>query len=127
LQITHDGSSSIWLEAPSSSDLSEGMIAVYRYVLFAELNVFLRTLLIFRPMGDTELLFLLANGHLPATQPYQAIMEGGSGRDYATKYLTGKKFTDTHPTTVVEFVIPVCRRFSLLFFCSALFRANELG
>jgi hypothetical protein len=68
-------------------------------------------------MGDTELLYLVSHHCLPTTQPYQAIMEGESGRDYATKYLTGKKFTDTHPTTVVEFLIPVrCSPLYLLLF-----------
>eukprot|EP01119_Soliformovum_irregulare_P001668 TRINITY_DN11400_c0_g1_i1.p1 TRINITY_DN11400_c0_g1~~TRINITY_DN11400_c0_g1_i1.p1 ORF type:complete len:176 (-),score=29.36 TRINITY_DN11400_c0_g1_i1:43-570(-) len=85
--VTHRGSSSVWLDA-ASSEPPIGMINVYR------------------PMGDTEILYLVQNGILPDTQPYQAIMEGESGRIYAEKYLNGKKWTDTHPTTVVEFTVP---------------------
>lgn len=60
-----------------------------------------------RPMGDLEVKYLIEHKLLPDTQPYQAIIEGQVGRAYATKYLTGKKWTDTHPTTVVEFTTPV--------------------
>ena len=56
-------------------------------------------------MGDTELLFLLQYNQLPDTQPYQAIIEGERGRVYAEKYLNGKKWVDSCPTTVVEFVV----------------------
>jgi len=87
--VTHEGSSALWLEAPSSLNLPEGKTCVYR------------------PMGDIEMLYLVQNKILPITQPYQAIIEGQVGREYATKYLTGKKWTDTHPSTVVEFVVPV--------------------
>ena len=87
LNITHHGSSSIWLEAPSSSP-PEGRINVYR------------------PMGDAEARYLVEHGELPDTQPYQAIIEGENGRLYANKYLTGAKFTDSHPTTIVEFCAP---------------------
>ena len=52
--ITHDGSSSIWLEAPSSSPPA-GRINVYR------------------PMGDTEATYLVEHGELPDTQPYQTL------------------------------------------------------
>ena len=38
--------------------------------------------LVYRPMGDTEVQFLIANGQLPDTQPYQAIIEGHNGRLY---------------------------------------------
>ncbi|KAL0488736.1 hypothetical protein AKO1_015829, partial [Acrasis kona] len=85
--ITHHGSSSIWLESPSSV-VPPGKLSV------------------FRPMGDKEVLFLIENNQLPSTQPYQAIIQGEPGREYSTKYLTGAKWTDTHPTTVVEFVCP---------------------
>jgi len=61
----------------------------------------------YRPMGDIELLFLLAHNALPSTQPYQAIIEGKAGRAYAEKYLTGAKWVNTAPTTVVEFSTPV--------------------
>jgi len=87
--VTHEGSSALWLEAPSSLNLPEGKTCVYR------------------PMGDTEILYLVQNKVLPTTQPYQAIIEGQVGREYAAKYLTGKKWTDTHPSTVVEFIVPV--------------------
>jgi hypothetical protein len=58
-------------------------------------------------MGDAEFAHLLRLGALPATQPYQAVMEGEPGRAYAEKYLNGKKWVDTMPTTVVEFALPV--------------------
>uniref|UniRef100_A0A0G4GVS9 Uncharacterized protein n=1 Tax=Chromera velia CCMP2878 TaxID=1169474 RepID=A0A0G4GVS9_9ALVE len=88
--VTHQGASSVWLhaESSSSSEVPETHTRVYR------------------PMGDEELGFLLQHGQLPPTQPYQAIIEGDNGRVYAEKYLNGKKWVDTHPTTVVEFVVP---------------------
>ncbi len=58
-------------------------------------------------MGDAEMGHLLIHGVLPSSQPYQAIIEGDVGRIYAEKYLTGHKWVDTHPTTVVEFSIPI--------------------
>ena len=61
--------------------------------------------LLYRPMGDAEAGHLLAHGALPSTQPYQAVMEGAAGRSYAEKYLSGKKWVDTAPTTVVEFCL----------------------
>eukprot|EP00696_Hemimastix_kukwesjijk_P014450 gnl/Hemi2/28457_TR9417_c0_g1_i2.p1 gnl/Hemi2/28457_TR9417_c0_g1~~gnl/Hemi2/28457_TR9417_c0_g1_i2.p1 ORF type:complete len:173 (-),score=68.80 gnl/Hemi2/28457_TR9417_c0_g1_i2:292-810(-) len=42
----------------------------------------------------------------PSTQPYQAIIEGPPGREYSEKYLNGKKWVDSCPTTVVEFTPP---------------------
>merc|ERR1711972_1128265 len=57
-------------------------------------------------MGDVECAFLLANGILPDTQPYQTIVEGVGGRRYAEKYLRGHKSVDSSPTTVVEFTMP---------------------
>lgn len=57
-------------------------------------------------MGDAEILFLLSENLLPSTQPYQAIIEGQVGLEYALKFLNGKKKVDTNPTTVVEFCIP---------------------
>ena len=85
--VTHGGASSLWLEAASSTP-AEGLTNVYR------------------PMGDAEVLHLVAHGTLPATQPYQAIIEGDAGRGYAMKYLNGKKWVDTAPSTVVEFTVP---------------------
>lgn len=85
--VTHHGSSSIWLET-RSSEPPQGRVNVYR------------------PMGDREATFLIQNHQLPDTQAYQAIIEGENGRIYANKYLTGVKFTDTHPTTIVEFTVP---------------------
>ena len=57
-------------------------------------------------MGDREFAHLLAHGVLPATQPYQTIVEGAAGRQYAERYLRGSKWVDSSPTTVVEFVCP---------------------
>ncbi len=85
--ITHYNSSSVWLAAPSSIPPS------------THTNVY-------RPMGDIEAKYLVEKKLLPDTQPYQAIIEGEEGRNYATKYLNGTKWTDTHPTTVVEFTAP---------------------
>ena len=76
--ITHQGSSSIWLEALSTSPPS-GRTNVYR------------------PMGDIEVIYLVEHGELPSTQPYQAIIEGENGRLYANKYLNGTKWTNTNP------------------------------
>eukprot|EP01089_Gocevia_fonbrunei_P015185 TRINITY_DN4368_c0_g1_i1.p1 TRINITY_DN4368_c0_g1~~TRINITY_DN4368_c0_g1_i1.p1 ORF type:complete len:155 (+),score=20.74 TRINITY_DN4368_c0_g1_i1:45-509(+) len=86
--ITHKGASAIWLEALSSAH-QPGKTIVYR------------------PMGDTEAVYLVQHKELPDTQPYQAIIEGANGRDYANKYLTGQKWTDTNPSTIVEFVAPI--------------------
>ncbi|CAF2860536.1 unnamed protein product [Rotaria sp. Silwood2] len=85
--ITHHGSSSILLEALSSSP-QPGQTIVYR------------------PMGDTEVKYLVEHGELPDTQPYQAIIEGENGRLYSNKYLTGGKWVSSHPTTIVEFCAP---------------------
>lgn len=94
LNVTHHGSSSIWLEAASGLPSPD------------------RTF-VYRPMGDREVLYLVENGELPSTQPYQAIIEGEKGRSYANKYLTGAKWTDTKPTTIVEFDAP-CALIELL-------------
>ena len=85
LNVTHSGSSSIWLEAASTIASSDQT-------------------LVYRPMGDTEVRYLVEHGELPNTQPYQAIIEGENGRAYANKYLTGAKWTNTRPTTIVEFL-----------------------
>ena len=61
---------------------------------------------VYRPMGDPEFAHLLEHGMLPATQPYQTIVEGAAGRLYAERYLRGSKWVDSSPTTVVEFVCP---------------------
>eukprot|EP00455_Lapot_gusevi_P018682 TRINITY_DN2023_c0_g3_i1.p1 TRINITY_DN2023_c0_g3~~TRINITY_DN2023_c0_g3_i1.p1 ORF type:complete len:175 (-),score=4.85 TRINITY_DN2023_c0_g3_i1:106-630(-) len=84
VNCTHPGSSSIWLDAPSSQPDPDHTC-------------------VYRPMGDAETLYLVEHNQLPNTQPYQTIVES---RDYAEKYLNGKKWVDTHPTTVVEFVAP---------------------
>ncbi|KAL6065520.1 Peptidylprolyl isomerase [Balamuthia mandrillaris] len=87
--VTHRGASSIWLEAPSSPmPPKPGHTLVYR------------------PMGDAEVLHLVQHNRLPDTQPYQAIIEGPVGREYAEKYLAGRKWVDTSPSTVVEFDPP---------------------
>eukprot|EP00054_Salpingoeca_dolichothecata_P001161 m.18336 g.18336 ORF g.18336 m.18336 type:complete len:191 (+) comp11818_c0_seq1:16-588(+) len=88
LQFERLGSSALWLTAPSSSPPP------------THTNVY-------RPMGDSEILFLVKNNALPATQPYQAIIEGEPGRQYAEKFLTGLKWVDTSPSTCVEFTIPL--------------------
>ena len=85
--VTHTGSSSVWLDAPSSVPAAGDTV-------------------LYRPMGDLELEYLLAHGALPSTQPYQAVIEAAAGRVYAEKYLNGKKWVDSAPTTVVEFTIP---------------------
>lgn len=85
--ITHPGSSAIWLEALSSVP-KQGKTNVYR------------------PMGDEEAKYLWEKKELPSTQPYQAIIEGPNGRAYSDKYLSGQKWTDTHPSTIVEFTVP---------------------
>ena len=69
--ITHRGSSSIWLEAKCSVPVHTDLCNVYR------------------PMGDVEVVYLMEHGVLPDTQPYQAIMQGPAGRVYADKYLNG--------------------------------------
>jgi hypothetical protein len=84
--ITHQNANAIWLYAPSSIP-RDGYVNVYRV------------------MGDIELLFLLNNNFLPNTQPYQAIVEGETGRKYMEKYLNGIKYVDSKPTTIVEFTI----------------------
>jgi hypothetical protein len=88
VDITHAKSTSKWLHADSSTPLV-GFVNVYRV------------------MGDIELLYLLEHHQLPATQPYQAIVEGEEGRRYMEKYLTGQKHVDTSPTTVIEFTIRI--------------------
>ena len=92
--VTHARASSVWLRARSSS------------VAAAEHSSSAATTTVYRPMGDGEARHLVAHGVLPATQPYQAIIEGERGRVYAEKYLLGRKKVDTCPTTVVEFLAP---------------------
>lgn len=88
VDVTHDGSSSIWLSAKSARPTDGSYTQVYR------------------PMGDEECGHLLEHGVLPDTQPYQTIVEGEGGRVYAEKYLRGHKSVDSSPTTVVEFAAP---------------------
>eukprot|EP01080_Neovahlkampfia_damariscottae_P008648 gene8648-595_t len=83
--ITHKGSSSVWLESEATKELKDDETLVYR------------------PLGDNELMFLLQNNQLPDTQPYQTIVEGEAGLIYSEKYLNGKKKTDTYPSTIIEF------------------------
>jgi hypothetical protein len=85
---THKGASAIWLKTVLSTPENDKTT-------------------VYRPMGDSETRYLVENGILPDTQPYQAIIEGENGYEYAFKYLSGKKHTDTHPSTIVEFIAPV--------------------
>ncbi|AYV77817.1 MAG: hypothetical protein Edafosvirus1_148 [Edafosvirus sp.] len=85
--ITHKGATSAWLDAPSSPDIPD-----YTHV--------------YRVMGDIELLYLIKNNKLPDTQAYQSIQEGPRGREYSEKYLNGRKWVSTNPTTVIEFTCP---------------------
>jgi hypothetical protein len=85
--ITHHGSSSIWLEALSSSPPA-GRTNVYR------------------PMVDREVTHLIEHGELPDGPSYQAIIEDENGRLYADKWLTGKKRNKAPRTTIVEFCAP---------------------
>lgn len=83
---THANATSVWLHADSSVPNAEnGQTNVYRH------------------MGDLEFAYLQAHNQLPDTQPYQTIVEGEQGRRYCEKYLNGKKWVDSNPTTVVEF------------------------
>ena len=86
---THAGATALWLHAPST-----------------QLDADAAESLLYRPMGDKELLHLVSRGTLPDTQPYQAVIEGKGGRVYAEKFLTGRKWVDSRPTTVVEFRVP---------------------
>eukprot|EP00930_Biecheleria_cincta_P072070 TRINITY_DN5950_c0_g1_i1.p1 TRINITY_DN5950_c0_g1~~TRINITY_DN5950_c0_g1_i1.p1 ORF type:complete len:332 (+),score=43.70 TRINITY_DN5950_c0_g1_i1:28-996(+) len=88
VDITHSGSSAIWLSTESALLEDDSKALVYR------------------PMGDMECHHLLTSGTLPDTQPYQTIVEGKEGRIYAEKYLRGHKSVDSSPTTVVEFAAP---------------------
>jgi len=88
VDITHEGSSAIWLSAESSMPSDESLTLVYR------------------PMSDNECAHLRVHGTLPDSQPYQTIVQGDEGRIYAEKYLRGQKSVDSSPTTVVEFAAP---------------------
>eukprot|EP01112_Ceratiomyxa_fruticulosa_P014660 TRINITY_DN4213_c0_g4_i4.p1 TRINITY_DN4213_c0_g4~~TRINITY_DN4213_c0_g4_i4.p1 ORF type:complete len:174 (-),score=25.17 TRINITY_DN4213_c0_g4_i4:213-734(-) len=85
--VSHEGASSLWLSG-KCSEVTEGKAIVYRV------------------MGDIEFQYLLSNNVLPDTQPYQTIVEGQAGLEYCEKYLNGKKWVDSIPTTVVEFECP---------------------
>ena len=85
---THPNASAVWLHGASGIPLA-GQTNVYR------------------PVGDVELQYLFTHNKLPGTQPYQAIIEGTAGRAYAEKYLSGAKWVNTAPTTVVEFSVPI--------------------
>eukprot|EP00961_Rhodomonas_salina_P055213 741780-Rhodomonas_salina.1 len=88
-EITHKGASSVWLSrACTQLEDSSACTCIYRH------------------MGDTECAYLLETGTLPATQPYQTIVQGEDGRKYCEKYLRGQKYVDTTPTTIVEFLVP---------------------
>lgn len=62
--------------------------------------------LLYRHMGDREAEFLMREGVLPDTQPYQTVTRGEEGRAYCEKYLFGRKKVNTAPTTVFEFDVP---------------------
>lgn len=83
--ITHANASSIWLHGDSTAKTAEDRSLCYRH------------------MGDNELRFLIDNGVLPATQPYQTLTRGQEGRLYCEKYFRSNKHVDTSPTTIVEF------------------------
>ena len=55
--VTHSGASAAWLAASSAQPQSAAHVMVYR------------------PMGDKEMGYLREQGTLPATQPYQTIVE----------------------------------------------------
>ena len=84
--VTHANASSIWLRGDSTENTTENHVLCYRH------------------MGDIELKFLLDNGVLPSTQPYQTLTRGQEGRLYCEKYLRSNKYVDTSPTTIVEFL-----------------------
>ncbi len=119
--MTHAGASAIWLEAPSGApDAGEGSApaSVRKSLSTAAPWHSLRpdTTLVYRHMGDEEFSHLLAHSQLPASQPYQTIVEGATGRTYCEQYLRGRKWVDTSPTTVVEFRVPralVARLFAM--------------
>lgn len=85
--VTHQGASSKWLFAPSST-------ANYEITLC------------YRHMGDVEFQYLLSTNQLPSTQPYQTLTKDQEGRAYCESYLRQAKYVDTSPTTVVEFMCP---------------------
>lgn len=88
-EITHKGSTSTWLFAPSATNnITEGQQICYRH------------------MGDMEFSYLLEHDQLPSTQPYQTLTRGAGGRMYCEKYLRSNKTVNTNPTTVVEFCCP---------------------
>lgn len=87
--ITHARGTSVWLEAPSCTDIPDGRILCYRH------------------MGDLEFAFLNDNNVLPETQPYQTLTRNEEGRKYCEKYLKSRKTVNTNPTTVIEFNCPV--------------------
>jgi len=100
--ISHEGSTSTWLYAPSSSE----EVADDKK----------RRTLCYRHMADPELENLLQTGRLPSTQPYQTLTRGQEGRAYCESYLRSNKTVDTDPTTVVEFncsIILVERLYSI--------------
>lgn len=98
VDVTHAKASSVWLRAESRSQ-AEACAAV-------GCSVAAEATLVYRHMADEEYSFLALNNALPDTMPYQTIVEGPDGRAYCEKYLSGTKFVDTFPTTVVEFAVP---------------------
>jgi len=91
--ISHEGSTSTWLCAPSSSG---GEVAEKE-------EAYRQRTLCYRHVADPELEVLLRTGRLPSTQPYQTLTRGEEGRAYCESYLRSNKTVDTDPTTVVEF------------------------
>mmetsp|Transcript_8654 Transcript_8654/g.13690 ORF Transcript_8654/g.13690 Transcript_8654/m.13690 type:complete len:107 (+) Transcript_8654:374-694(+) len=77
VDVSHPGSSSFWLEAPSLcletwNDLHRAQ----------EYSSSCDVLDVYRHMTDRELDFLIANGQLPATQPNQTIVCQEQGYRY---------------------------------------------
>ena len=87
VDLTHRNASSFHLRAESGVP-GEGRALLYRH------------------MGDREAEFLMREGVLPDTQPYQTVTRGENGRAYCEKYLFGRKKVNTAPTTVFEFDVP---------------------
>ena len=122
-EVTHSNATSRWLEAvpPVAADDADITLAVGDGATSTATSTSSsdddgrespdgsaqqRMTRVYRPMGDAELQSLLAHGALPDTQPYQTIVEGRAGFEYASRYLRGTKKVDSQPSTVVEFTVP---------------------
>ena len=110
--VTHPGATSIVLVADSADPAK--CLAALRALPRSDLTLFAKRPellsagleVVYRPVGDDELMHLLNYNQLPSTQPYQAIMESEPGRAYAERYVDGTKSVDTKPSTVVELLLP---------------------